>query len=94
PVPEDNQFHDALEMLRLAPSDTNTQPWRALVDGNTVHFYYKPKSPAAVLDLGIGICHFYETEKFNGRNGDFFKINNVPIPPENWKYLISYTSDK
>ncbi len=94
PVPENNQFREALEMLRLAPSDTNTQPWRALVDGNTVHFYYKPKSPAAVLDLGIGICHFHETEKFNGRDGDFSKINNVPIPPENWKYLISYTSNK
>lgn len=89
-VPEDNQFREALEMLRLAPSDTNSQPWRALVDGNNVHFYYKPKSPAAVLDLGIGICHFNETEKFNGRNGDFVKVENTPTPPDNWKYLISY----
>ena len=32
PVPAANSFRTALEMLRLAPSSTNSQPWRALVD--------------------------------------------------------------
>ncbi|MDE7426241.1 MAG: hypothetical protein K2M79_00380 [Muribaculaceae bacterium] len=89
-VPEDNQFREALEMLRLAPSSTNSQPWRALVDGNSVHFYYKPKSPASVLDTGIGICHFHETEKFYGHKGEFSTVSGAPVPPENWKYLVSY----
>ena len=92
-VPESDQFYEALEMLRIAPSDTNSQPWRALVDGDSVHFYYKPKSPAAVLDLGIGICHFHETEKFHGRDGRFTKVD-APAPPENWKYLVTYTLTK
>lgn len=90
PVPSDNRFAEALEMLRLAPSSTNSQPWRALVTDDTVHFYYKPKSEASVLDCGIGICHFYETEKFNGHTGNFLKEKEVPTPPEDWKYLISY----
>lgn len=89
-VPEDNRFREALEMLRVAPSSTNSQPWRALVDGDSVHFYYKPKSEASVLDCGIGICHFYLTEQFHGREGSFVKESGVPTPPEDWKYLISY----
>ncbi|MBD5219801.1 MAG: hypothetical protein HDS72_06145 [Bacteroidales bacterium] len=93
PVPADNTFREALEMLRLVPSSTNSQPWCALVSGNAVHFYYKPKSPASVLDCGIGICHFYETEKFNGRSGKFSKVANAPNAPEDWMYLVSYTLD-
>ncbi len=93
-VPVDDQFREALEMLRLAPSSKNSQPWRALVDGDTVHFYYKPKSPASVLDTGIGICHFHETEKFYGHKGDFFKIGRTQVPPENWRYIVSYKRTK
>lgn len=92
PLNPDNRFGEALEMLRLAPSSTNSQPWRALVNGDRVHFYYKPKSPIAVLDCGIGLCHFYETEKFNGFNGAFAKETDVPVPPENCIYLITYIS--
>ncbi|MDE6308936.1 MAG: hypothetical protein K2L81_01940 [Muribaculaceae bacterium] len=90
-VPQDNQFREALEMLRLAPSSTNSQPWRALVDGDTVHFYYKPKSQASVLDMGIGLCHFHATERHRGVDGNFTKTDGAPLPPNNWIYLISYT---
>lgn len=86
----DSPFGQALEMLRLAPSSTNSQPWRVLVAGDTVHFYYVPKSEASVLDCGIGMCHFYETEKFNGSTGTFFKDPSAPTPPKTWKYLMSY----
>ncbi len=93
PVPEDNRFYEALAMLRLAPSSTNSQPWRALVIGNKVHFYYIPKSKASVLDTGIGICHFYETERYYGRDGSFAKDSNAPAPEKNLRYLITYTAD-
>lgn len=89
----DSKFGEPLEMLRLAPSSTNSQPWRVLVDGNKVMFYYKPKYPITVIDCGIGICHFYETEKYNGFDGKFEKETGTPVPPDNWKYLISYTRD-
>ncbi|MDE7180225.1 MAG: nitroreductase family protein [Muribaculaceae bacterium] len=93
-VPEGNPFREDLEMLRIAPSSTNSQPWRALVDGDTVHFYYKPKSQASVLDAGIGICHFHETEKYYGHEGNFSKINDAPVAPEDWRYLVSYHRTK
>ena len=90
PLDPENKFSEALRMLRLAPSSTNSQPWRALVKGDEVMFYYKPKSPVSVLDTGIGICHFYETEKYNGFEGRFEKAADFPAPPEDWRYLVSY----
>ena len=86
----DNQFAESLEMLRIAPSSTNSQPWRVLVEGNKALFYCKVKGPVSVLDTGIGICHFYETEKFNKHQGKFEKEINVPVAPDDWKYLVSY----
>lgn len=90
PLSPEGRFGQALEMMRLAPSSTNSQPWRALVCGETVHFYYVPKSKASVLDCGIGFCHFYETERFNSRAGSFFKDPAAPAAPKNWIYLRSY----
>ena len=90
PLPEDNTFAEALKMLRLAPSSTNSQPWRCLVKDERVLFYFKPKGPVSVLDCGIGMCHFNESEKFNGHKGEFFKESEVPEAPHNWKYLYSY----
>lgn len=90
PLGRDNRYGEALEMLRLAPSSTNSQPWRAIVDGDRVHFYYVAKSKASVLDCGIGICHFYETEKFYGRAGSFQKMDEAPAGRSDWHYLISY----
>lgn len=91
PLALDNKFAEALQMLRLAPSSTNSQPWRVLVDGDRVHFYYKPKYPITVIDMGIGICHFYETEKYRGFDGTFAKETDIPTPPDDWRYLITYT---
>ena len=93
PLSPGSRFGQSLEMLRLAPSSTNSQPWRALVSGDTVHFYYVPKSQLSVLDCGIGLCHFYETERFNFRKGEFFKADGAPTPLKNWKYLVSYRTE-
>ena len=94
PLSPESKFGEALEMLRIAPSSTNSQPWRVLVNGDKVLFYYKPKSPASILDTGIGICHFIETEKYNGFEGKFYKATEFPTPPEDWRYLVSYIRDK
>lgn len=76
PISETNQFYEALSMMRLAPSAKNKQPWRALVRGNTVYFYYEFKSEASILDLGIGLCHFDLTMKASGKSGVWSKITN------------------
>lgn len=93
PLSADSHFGEPLEMMRLAPSSTNSQPWRALVVGDTVHFYYKPKGPVSVLDCGIGLCHFCLTEEYLGRKGHFFKAGTTPAPPDGWTYLYSFKEE-
>lgn len=64
-VTEDKKLAGALEMVRLAPSATNSQPWRIVRDGNACHFYLKHSKGYAArawdiqkVDMGIALCHF------------------------------------
>ncbi len=66
PLSETTPFRDALEMVRLAPSAVNKQPWRVIMDGKKAHFY-EMKSKGYVdgrgwdlqkVDMGIAMCHF------------------------------------
>lgn len=59
------EYAEAFELMRLAPSAVNAQPWRVLFTQSAIHFYmaHKPGISTANLrlkyiDLGIGICHF------------------------------------
>jgi hypothetical protein len=62
---EAGKLKEALEMVRLAPSAVNKQPWRAVVCGDRVHFY-ETRGKVRVsadwdiqrIDLGIALCHF------------------------------------
>ena len=90
PVREDNKFYQALSMLRLAPSAKNSQPWRALVRGNEVWFYYEPKTEAAILDLGIGLCHFELTLKAQGYEGTWEKSVEAP-EKKGYIPMVKYT---
>lgn len=69
-----------LEMVRLAPSASNKQPWRAVRTGRGVHFYMKPDKAYAGntllgysiqrIDMGIAASHFYLAAKGSGLRGD------------------------
>jgi nitroreductase len=60
------RFATALEMVRLAPSASNRQPWRCLKEGETFHFFllrfpgYLAVSPTDLqrVDMGIAMAHF------------------------------------
>lgn len=88
-----------LEAVRLAPSAVNKQPWRAVVIGNTVHFYeqhskgYVDKSgwDLQKVDLGIALCHFaLAAEAFEKK--PLFSLDNPGIPcPDGVEYIASYS---
>lgn len=88
-LPDDGPFSSPLTLMRLAPSATNSQPWRALVRGNQVDFYYKPGS-YSLIDMGIGLCHFdIGCHEYDITGA--FAVNDMPVPaPEDYEYLISY----
>ena len=93
-------FAEALELARWAPSATNRQPWRAVVVGNTVHFYEaqtikeSPLGDIQKVDVGIFLCHFDLTMQENGHEGRFFDADPGFAVPENVHYIISYEKTK
>lgn len=89
PVSTQSRYYHALEMMRLAPSSTNSQPWRALVDGDTVYFYYENKSKASVLDLGIGLAHFWLAVRQRGIHGYLEMSTNAPAH-DDWIPLVQF----
>jgi hypothetical protein len=60
------RFATALEMVRLAPSASNRQPWRCLKEGETIHFHLQrfpgyqavSRTDLQRLDMGIAMAHF------------------------------------
>jgi nitroreductase len=66
-----------LEMVRLAPSARNRQPWRILKEGSRFHFFLqrafdKGGGPdLARVDMGIALCHFDLTARYLRLSGGF-----------------------
>ena len=59
--------------MRSKPSAVNKQPWRAVVCGDTVHFYEKHNKGYGEggwdiqrIDLGIALAHFELAAKESG----------------------------
>ena len=71
-------YAQPLEMVRRAPSANNKQPWRVVMEGDTLHFYKAPSMGYESLDLGIALCHFVETCIEKGIAGRLEVRTNVP----------------
>ena len=87
-----------LEMLRLAPSAANKQPWRVVQDGSTYHFYEMRSTKDNKLgidiqrtDLGIAACHFHLAAQEKDLAGKFVKLTEPAIQkPLHMCYLFSW----
>ena len=98
PLSKENagKWAEALEMVRLAPSAVNKQPWRVVVCDNAVHFYLKrskgfartEKLDMQMIDMGIALCHFDLTAKENNLNVVFEQ--NDPKLESNAEYIASF----
>ena len=90
-----------LEMVRLAPSASNKQPWRIVQDGSVYHFY-EAKEPGysdrfeydiQQIDIGIAACHFNFSAAEKNLLGDFKKLPEpISDVPENTLYAFSWIS--
>lgn len=85
-----------LEMVRLAPSAVNKQPWRVIVKDGAAHFYCKRSKgfgggstlDMQMIDTGIALCHFDVTAKACGLDVEFAQEN--PGLAEDMEYVASY----
>jgi nitroreductase len=87
----------SLEMVRLAPSASNKQPWRVLRQGRSWHFYLRrtpgyregllnrmfTQADLQRIDMGIAMCHFELTARELGLAGGWIKRDPGLEPPGN-----------
>jgi nitroreductase len=93
------QFVFPFEMVRLAPSASNKQPWRILLKDGSVHFYeYKtPRYSDAFaydiqrIDMGIAASHFEYAVKELGISGKFvWNVDPKADLPQDMEYVFSW----
>ena len=86
-------FAEPLEMIRIAPSALNKQPWRVLKQSNNLHFYLVDTKGFTKVDIGIALCHFHLTAIEQGINGSFKTINSINNSQDtNFTYITSWTN--
>jgi nitroreductase len=100
PREETGRYETLMEMVRLAPSAGNKQPWRVLKEkGREIfHFYVKSSKNSRQkvyntfinIDIGIAICHFDLTAKEIGIEGTWEFLSPDINSPEELKYIISW----
>jgi len=103
-------YREPLEMVRLAPSASNKQPWRIIysnTDGK-FHFYlhrdesYDPerKKPPEMadlqkIDMGIAMCHFELTARELNLKGKWEALEPcISTLPKHTEYLITWVAEK
>ncbi|WP_026476876.1 nitroreductase family protein [Alkaliphilus transvaalensis] len=89
-----------LEMVRLAPSASNKQPWRIVKDDQRWHFYMESTKGYSKalgydiqrIDMGIAMCHFEMTLIEAGLKGKWQIESNVP-KKEEVEYIITWIQE-
>ena len=104
---EAGKYATALEMVRIAPSASNKQPWRILKYKHFWRFYlrrtpgYREDIVKKVLrlcdlqrlDMGIAMCHFELTAKELGLKGNWVIEDNLDKNPATLtEYIVSWES--
>ena len=87
-----------LESVRLAPSASNKQPWRIVIQAENIHLYwdFDKKYNSGIkgfniqaLDMGIAVCHFQKAAI--ELNYPVEIIENDPLLSiTGWKYVLSW----
>ena len=105
---DSGEYAAPLEMVRLAPSASNKQPWRIVRDSSAWHFYlgrtpgYRQGFFQVLLnlvdlqriDLGIAMCHFELTAREAGLQGEWaIEEPEIEKPDGMTEYTVSWVSD-
>ena len=94
-----------LEMVQIAPSASNKQPWRIVKSGDFWRFYlrrtagysddplkrYLGLADMQRIDMGIAMCHFELTAKELGLDGQWVVEEELDkFPLPNREYIVSW----
>ncbi|KAB3531325.1 nitroreductase [Alkaliphilus pronyensis] len=92
------QYYVALEMVRVAPSASNKQPWRVLKTDDGCHFYISHTLGYGKalgfdiqrIDIGIAMCHFEMTMKELGETGSWALVPQNKKLSSEMNYVVSW----
>ncbi|MCJ7580426.1 MAG: nitroreductase [Candidatus Aminicenantes bacterium] len=93
------EYAVVLDMVRLAPSASNKQPWRVVYQKGQYHFFlqrtpnYAGHIKSADLqrvDIGIAMAHFGLTARDLGLNGTWEDIRPEMELPQHCEYCITW----
>ena len=102
---EAGEYSLPLEMVRIAPSSINGQPWRIIkMEGsNSFHFYLKRAGMRKItadmfvpldllrIDMGIAMCHFELTAQEVNLEGKWEMLNpDIEPLPRGMEYVVSW----
>ena len=99
------KYQISLEMVRLAPSASNKQPWRILKDGEIYHFYTHRSrlynnllrvgglADLQRLDIGIAMVHFELSARESGLDGKWHQRNPGIHSDRNTEYISSWDGE-
>lgn len=86
-----------LEMVRLAPSAVNRQPWRIVTEEHAAHFYLQRAKGMGggvldmqKIDLGIALCHFDLAAQAAGLKPHLSTQAPAIAAPNGVEYIASY----
>lgn len=100
-----DEFVQPLDMVRLAPSASNKQPWRIVKekDEHVFHFFLQrtkeydqnqkilKKTDLQRIDMGIAMCHFELTSLELGLKGKWLSNDpEIKNIPSNTEYIASW----
>lgn len=101
-------YGNALEMVRIAPSASNKQPWRVVKEDekNIFHFYLERTTSYTMMiklmkysdlqriDMGIAMYHFESTVLESGLKGKWIvKQPDGFKTPKGWEYSITWDGE-
>jgi hypothetical protein len=95
PIPNEHKYYDYLEAVRVAPSASNKQPWRMIIDNDTFHVYlnrtknYGKGLPFDIqaVDIGIGVQHLVRSLKADNHTVTYSQEDAKAI--DDYHYVLS-----
>ncbi|WP_026882257.1 nitroreductase family protein [Clostridium akagii] len=95
------EYAKPLEMVRLAPSASNKQPWRIVVDNSGFHFFLNHTKgynsmgfDMEKIDMGIAMYHFEASAKELNLSGHWSKeFKHIKNTPKDTEFIISWLKE-
>lgn len=90
-----------LEMLRLAPSASNKQPWQIVKQDDSFHFFENKTAGYSdqfdydiqIIDMGIAACHFHLAALEKDLSGKFIKCQtDIAVIPADTNYMFTWVA--